>query len=73
MIRTPTDIAGGLGCSRRSSGHGRPKDDTLYGIRMILRCGAEKLNERQRARLERAIATDERHDEVYVAWQNVAS
>ena len=40
----------------------------LYGIRTILRCGAEKLTERQRARLDRAIAADERHDEVLVAW-----
>ena len=38
-------------------------------IRTILRCGEEKLTDRQRARLERAIAADERHDEVYVAWQ----
>jgi transposase len=34
-----------------------------------LRCGVEKLTNRQRRRLDRAIATDERHDEVYVAWQ----
>jgi transposase len=50
--------------------HGRRsrKNDPLYGIRMILRCGAEKLTGRQRARLDRAIAADERHDEVYAAW-----
>ena len=29
----------------------------------------EKLTDRQRARLDRAIAADERHDEVHVAWQ----
>jgi transposase len=34
-----------------------------------LRCGAENLTDRQRARLQRAIAADERHDEVYIAWQ----
>lgn len=49
-------------------GHRGRKNDPLYGIRTILRCGAEKLTERQRARLDRAIAADERHDEVLVAW-----
>ena len=49
-------------------GHRGRKNDPLYGIRMILRCGQEKLTDRQRARLDRAIAADERHDEVYVAW-----
>jgi len=50
-------------------GHRGRKNDPLYGIRTILRCGVENLTDRQRARLDRAIATDERHDEVYVAWQ----
>jgi transposase len=50
-------------------GHRGRKDDPLYGIRMILRCGRERLTDKQRARLERAIWADERHDEVYVAWQ----
>lgn len=50
-------------------GHRGRKGDPLYGIRMILRCGTERLTDKQRARLERAISTDERHDEVYVAWQ----
>lgn len=50
-------------------GHRGRKGDSLYGIRMILRCGAERLTDKQRARLERAISTDERHDEVYIAWQ----
>lgn len=49
-------------------GHRGRKNDPLYGIRTILRCGEEKLTDRQRARLDRAIAFDERHDEVYVAW-----
>jgi transposase len=49
--------------------HRGRKNDPLYRIRTILRCGAENLTNRQRARLERAIAADERHDEVYVAWQ----
>jgi transposase len=50
-------------------GHRGRKSDPLYGIRTILRCGVEKLTDRQRARLDRAIAADERHDEVFVAWQ----
>ena len=50
-------------------GHRGRKNDPLYGIRTILRCGAENLTDRQRARLERAISADQRHDEVYVAWQ----
>ena len=50
-------------------GHRGRKSDPLYGIRTILRCGQEKLTDRQCARLDRAIAADERHDEVFVAWQ----
>lgn len=50
-------------------GHRGRKGDPLYGIRMILRCGQEKLTDKQKARLDRAIAADERHDAVYVAWQ----
>lgn len=51
------------------TGHRGRRNDPLYGIRMILRCGEEKLTDRQRARLERAIAADVAHEEVYVAWQ----
>ena len=40
----------------------------MYGIRTILRCGRERLTDKQKARLTRAIAADERHDEVHVAW-----
>ena len=50
-------------------GHRGRKNDPLYRIRTILRCGQEKLTDRQRARLDRAIAADERHDEVHIAWQ----
>jgi len=50
-------------------GHRGRKHDPLYGIRTILRCGAEKLTEKQKARLDKAIAADERHDEVHIAWQ----
>jgi transposase len=50
-------------------GHRGRKGDPLYGIRTILRAGAEKLTDHQHARLERAITADERHDEVYVAYQ----
>lgn len=49
-------------------GHRGRKNDPLYGIRTILRCGQEKLTDRQRARLDRAIAADQRHDEILVAW-----
>jgi transposase len=50
-------------------GHRGRKGDPLYGIRLILRCGQERLTDKQKARLEQAIAADERHDEVYIAWQ----
>ncbi|MGH8939060.1 MAG: ISL3 family transposase, partial [Actinomycetes bacterium] len=50
-------------------GHRGRSGDPLYGIRTILRCGQEKLTDKQQARLERAILADERHDEVHIAWQ----
>ena len=50
-------------------GHRGHAGDPLYGIRMIMRCGRERLTERQQARLAAAIAADERHDEVHIAWQ----
>jgi transposase len=50
-------------------GHRGRKHDPLYGIRNVLRCAAERLTDRQRARLDAAIAADERHLEVAVAWQ----
>ncbi|WP_313565805.1 ISL3 family transposase [Mobilicoccus sp.] len=60
-------------CRRRvqqdTLGHRGRKGDPLYGIRLILRCGPEKLTDKQKARLDRAIAADEAHDEVHVAWQ----
>jgi transposase len=49
-------------------GHRGRKDDPLYRIRDILHAGAENLTDRQRARLEKAFTTDERHVEVEVAW-----
>ncbi len=49
-------------------GHRGRKGDPLYGIRLILRCGAEKLTDKQKHRLATAIDADERYDEVYVAW-----
>jgi transposase len=54
---------------QKTTGHRGRKGDPLYGIRTILRAGAEHLTDRQRQRLDRAIAADERHDEVYVAYQ----
>jgi transposase len=50
-------------------GHRGRKYDPLYGIRNVLRCAAERLTDRQRARLMKAIEADERHLEVLVAWQ----
>jgi len=54
---------------QQTLGHRGRKGDPLYGIRTILRAGAENLTDRQQARLDRATAADERHEEVYVAWQ----
>ena len=50
-------------------GHRGRSGDPLYGIRNVLRCAAERLTDKQRARLNAAIAADERHDAVHVAWQ----
>ena len=50
-------------------GHRGRSGDPLYGIRNILHCGAEKLTDKQQARLEKAFDADERHVEVEVAWQ----
>ena len=50
-------------------GHRGRAGDPLYGIRNVLRCAAERLTDKQQARLAAAIAADERHDEVHVAWQ----
>jgi len=50
-------------------GHRGRKGDPLFGIQTILRAGQENLTERQRARLDAAIAADEAHIEVHVAWQ----
>jgi transposase len=49
-------------------GHRGRNGDPLYGIRLILRCGAEKLTDTQKTRLQTAIAADERYDEVHLAW-----
>jgi transposase len=50
-------------------GHRGRKGDPLYGIQNVLRCGAERLTDKQKARLTKAIEADERHDEVHLAWQ----
>ncbi len=52
-----------------TTGHRGRKGDPLFGIQAILRAGAEKLTEKQQARLARAINADDRHEEVFVAWQ----
>jgi transposase len=48
-------------------GHRGRKGDPLYGIRTTLRAGAEKLTDKQKARLDKAFTADERHVEVEVA------
>lgn len=50
-------------------GHRGRSGDPLYGIRNILHCGEEKLTDRQKARLDKAWAADERHVEVEIAWR----
>src|SRR5215213_4028282 len=59
-------------CRRRVQqeihGHRGRKGDPLYGIRHLLHAGPERLSDRQRARLARALDADERHDEVTMAW-----
>lgn len=54
---------------QQTLGHRGRADDPLYGIRMILRAGRERLTDKQKARLERAILADEAHEEVFIAWQ----
>lgn len=59
-------------CRRRvqqaTRGHRGRKGDALYGIRMLLRAGAEKPPDRQRRRLAAAIGGNEAHLEVWLAW-----
>ena len=49
-------------------GHRGRKADPLYGIQNVLRCGAERLTDKQKARLDKAFAADGGHIEVEVAW-----
>lgn len=42
--------------------------DPLYGIRNMLRAGAEGLTDKQWTRFEKAIGADEAHLEVWLAW-----
>jgi transposase len=53
---------------QQTHGHRGRSGDPLYGIRNTLRAGAEKLTDKQKARLAKAFAADERHVEVEVAW-----
>ena len=59
-------------CRRRvqqeTLGHRGGKNDPLYGIRTMLRAGAEKLTDRQWARFQAALDADERHLAVWLAW-----
>ena len=52
-----------------TTGHRGRKGDPLYGIQTILRAGEENLTDKQRARIQRAFAADEAHDEVDLTWQ----
>lgn len=54
---------------QQTLGHRGRKGDPLYGIQNTLRCGAERLTDKQKNRLENAFEVDERHEEVQVAWQ----
>jgi transposase len=50
-------------------GHRGRKGNPLYGIQNTLRCGAERLTDKQKARLGKAFIADDRHVEVELAWQ----
>ena len=50
-------------------GHRGRKGDPLYGIQNVLRCGTERLTDKQKARLGKAFVANERHVEVELAWQ----
>jgi transposase len=50
-------------------GHRGRTGDPLYRIRNLLRCADDRLTVKQQARLAAAIDADERHLEVFVAWQ----
>ncbi len=52
-----------------TTGHRGRKGDPLYGIQNILRAGAENLTDKQRARIQRAFAAHEAHEEVDLTWQ----
>ena len=54
---------------QETTGHRGRKGDPLYGIRNILRAGAERLTDKQKHRIARAIQADDAHLEVFVAWQ----
>jgi len=59
-------------CRRRvqqeTLGHRGRKGDPLYGIRNLLRAGAERLTDRQWTRLATAVAAHEDHLQVHLAW-----
>jgi hypothetical protein len=53
-------------------GHRGRKGGPPYGPQTILRAEAERLTDRQAARLARAIAADDRHEEVHLANRRIA-
>ncbi len=52
----------------QTRGHRGRSGDPLYGIRNLLRAGAERLTDKQWTRLQTAISADEGHLEVWLAW-----
>jgi len=54
--------------SFQTVGHRGRKGDPLYGIRTLLRAGAEKLTDRQWTRFATAVAAHEDHLQVSLAW-----
>ena len=57
-----------LRVQQETLGHGGRKGDPLFKIRLALRCGIERLTQRQRDRVTAAIDANEAHLEVLVAW-----
>ena len=57
------------GCSRRSTDTAAAPATLSTGSATSCHCGAEKLTDKQQARLDKAFSADDRHVEVEVAWR----
>ncbi len=53
---------------QEQTGHRGHKAGSLYEIRGLLRRGAEKLSDRQQARLQAALQVGDQDEEVTIAW-----